>query len=201
VPYAASQIPACVDICKKYKSPLTGQPVQVVAAGGIVDGRGLAASLAFGATAVWVGTRFVCAKEAGASPVHQQAVVDAGFDDSRFFALPLRGLTRLTAARTIIFTGRPLRCLSTPFIEDWEQNKQAKIKELTGKGILPVGMEDPEVRRPTRRQRRLKSKQHRPVLMGKAAALIKDVQPAAAIIDEMMQTAYKILKSNAGAKL
>jgi NAD(P)H-dependent flavin oxidoreductase YrpB (nitropropane dioxygenase family) len=79
----ALQIPACVDICKKYKSPLTGEPVQVVAAGGIVDGRGLAASLAFGATGVWVGTRFVCAEEAGASPVHQEAVMTAGFDDSR----------------------------------------------------------------------------------------------------------------------
>jgi len=38
-------IPACVDICKNAKSPLTGEPVIVVAAGGIADGRGLAASL------------------------------------------------------------------------------------------------------------------------------------------------------------
>ena len=38
-------IPACVDLCKNAKSPLTGQTVQVVAAGGIADGRGLAAAL------------------------------------------------------------------------------------------------------------------------------------------------------------
>lgn len=38
-------IPACADLVKKYKSPLTGQPVQLVAAGGIYDGRGIAASL------------------------------------------------------------------------------------------------------------------------------------------------------------
>ena len=38
-------IPACVDICKNAISPLTGKPVLVVAAGGIADGRGLAASL------------------------------------------------------------------------------------------------------------------------------------------------------------
>ena len=37
----------------------------VVAAGGIYDGRGVAMALALGAQAVWVGTRFVCAKEAG----------------------------------------------------------------------------------------------------------------------------------------
>ncbi len=40
-------IPAVVDLCKDAKSPLTGEPVLVVAAGGIADGRGLAASLAF----------------------------------------------------------------------------------------------------------------------------------------------------------
>ncbi|KAJ3521599.1 hypothetical protein NM688_g8997 [Phlebia brevispora] len=38
-------IPACVDLCTNTKSPLTGQPVLVVAAGGIADGRGLAAAL------------------------------------------------------------------------------------------------------------------------------------------------------------
>ena len=38
-------IPACVDVCKNAKSPLTGEPVIVVAAGGISDGRGLAAAL------------------------------------------------------------------------------------------------------------------------------------------------------------
>lgn len=39
-------IPAVVDLCKDAKSPLTGDPIIVVAAGGIADGRGLAASLA-----------------------------------------------------------------------------------------------------------------------------------------------------------
>lgn len=40
-------IPAVVDLCKDAKSPLTGEPIVVVAAGGISDGRGLAASLAY----------------------------------------------------------------------------------------------------------------------------------------------------------
>jgi hypothetical protein len=38
-------IPAVVNLCKNAKSPLTGEPVIVVAAGGIADGRGLAAAL------------------------------------------------------------------------------------------------------------------------------------------------------------
>jgi NAD(P)H-dependent flavin oxidoreductase YrpB (nitropropane dioxygenase family) len=55
-------IPKVVDLCKSHKSILTNKPVMVVAAGGIYDGRGLAMSLALGASAVWVGTRFICAK-------------------------------------------------------------------------------------------------------------------------------------------
>lgn len=60
-------MPACADLVKDYISPLTGQPVQLVAAGGICDGRGLAASFIYGASAVWVGTRFVTARESSAS--------------------------------------------------------------------------------------------------------------------------------------
>ncbi|UOH85072.1 hypothetical protein LQV05_001889 [Cryptococcus neoformans] len=65
-------IPACVDLCKGKKSPLTGQPVHVIAAGGIYDGRGLAASLMYGAQAVWVGTRFVASTEAAAPKKHKE---------------------------------------------------------------------------------------------------------------------------------
>jgi NAD(P)H-dependent flavin oxidoreductase YrpB (nitropropane dioxygenase family) len=50
-------IPAVVDAASKYKSPLTGEPALVVAAGGIYNGRSLAAALMQGAAGVWVGTR------------------------------------------------------------------------------------------------------------------------------------------------
>ena len=52
-------IPAVVDAASKYKSPLTGEPALVVAAGGIYNGRSLAAALMQGAAGVWVGTRYV----------------------------------------------------------------------------------------------------------------------------------------------
>ncbi|KAG9848496.1 2-nitropropane dioxygenase, partial [Aureobasidium melanogenum] len=58
-------IPAVVDTASKYKSPLTGEPALVVAAGGIYNGRSLAAALMQGAAGVWVGTRFVASVEAG----------------------------------------------------------------------------------------------------------------------------------------
>lgn len=51
-------IPACVDVARQYKSPLTAETAMVVAAGGIKDGRGLASSLMQGAQGVWVA--FLC---------------------------------------------------------------------------------------------------------------------------------------------
>jgi len=86
-------IPAVVDLCKGYKSPMTGQPVQVIAAGGIYNGQTVAAALMLGASAVWVGTRFILTDEAGAPKAHQEAVRTAGFDDN---------------VRTIIFTVRQI---------------------------------------------------------------------------------------------
>jgi nitronate monooxygenase len=56
--------------------------VPVVAAGGIADGRGLAAALAAGAAAVRMGTRFVATPESGAHPDYKDAVVGAGAGDT-----------------------------------------------------------------------------------------------------------------------
>ena len=97
-------IPACVDVCKNVKSPLTGEPVMVIAAGGIADGRGLAAALSYGAAGVWVGTRFVASEEAGAPPKHKELVVTAGYDDT---------------VRTLIYSGRPMSVRKTPYVAAW----------------------------------------------------------------------------------
>lgn len=116
-------IPACADICKQYTSPLTGKPVALVAAGGVNDGRSLASALMLGAGAVWIGTRFVTAKESGASESAKKSIIEAGFD---------------SAIKSVIWSGRPLRALSNPYVANWEQNRQAEIKELTDQGIVPL---------------------------------------------------------------
>ena len=54
----------------------------VVAAGGIADGRGLAAVLALGASAAWVGTRFLLAEEAEVAPSQHQLIIDANESDT-----------------------------------------------------------------------------------------------------------------------
>jgi NAD(P)H-dependent flavin oxidoreductase YrpB (nitropropane dioxygenase family) len=57
-------------------------PVPVIAAGGIGDGRGLAAVLALGAQAGWLGTRFLTATEAHTHPVYRRLVIDAAAQDA-----------------------------------------------------------------------------------------------------------------------
>ncbi|KAJ7251278.1 2-nitropropane dioxygenase [Mycena rebaudengoi] len=114
---ASILIPACVDAVKGHKSPLNGKPVYVIGAGAVYDGRGLAANLMWGAQA-----RFVAAVEAGATPKHKELIVSAGFED---------------AVTTLIYTGRPLRVRRTEYVENWNTNRQAEIKELTSQGKLP----------------------------------------------------------------
>jgi nitronate monooxygenase len=57
-------------------------PVPVVAAGGIADGRGLAAALLLGAQGAWMGTRFVASNEWGGQPWEQAAILAATADDT-----------------------------------------------------------------------------------------------------------------------
>lgn len=115
--------PACADICAKYTSPMTKKPVTLVAAGGINDGRSVAAALMLGASGVWVGTRFIPSVESKAPDVFKKKVIAAGYDD----------WVKLT-----VWSGRPLRALRTPYLTDWELNRQAEIKDLTSRGIVPL---------------------------------------------------------------
>eukprot|EP01128_Nolandella_sp_AFSM9_P008523 TRINITY_DN5231_c0_g1_i1.p2 TRINITY_DN5231_c0_g1~~TRINITY_DN5231_c0_g1_i1.p2 ORF type:complete len:357 (-),score=131.76 TRINITY_DN5231_c0_g1_i1:230-1300(-) len=174
-------IPKVVDLCKGKKSPLTGQPIYVVAAGGIFDGRGLAMALAMGADAVWVGTRFVAATEAGASKYHKEAVVGAGYHDT---------------LRTIIYTGRPMRVLKSDYIMNWENNRQQEIKELTAQGIVPFSKEQETLEEKGIMPSPKEVLGMRPWLMGAAAGAIDKVMPAADIINDMVSTAIAIIRQN-----
>jgi len=78
--------------------------VPVIASGGIMDGRGLVAALALGASAVQMGTAFLACKEAGTNAAYREALLRGGKD-----------ATTLTRA----FSGRMARGLSNEFIEKW----------------------------------------------------------------------------------
>lgn len=163
-------IPAVADVAKHYKPPmLKGQTALVVAAGGINDGRSLAASLMQGAAGVWVGTRFVASTEANSSEEHKKAVVSCGWEDTQ---------------RTLVLSGRPLRMKTNKYIARWHAQPD-KIKELCDKGIVPIehdfeenGAEDIDP----------------PHMMGQVAGAITEVKPAGDIVREMVEEAVQMLR-------
>ncbi|CAI7652828.1 hypothetical protein PCG10_006528 [Penicillium crustosum] len=169
-------IPTVAKLVEGKKSPLTGQPVQVIAAGGLFNGNSVAAALMLGASAVWIGTRFILSDEAGAPVAHQEAVRTSNFEDN---------------IRTIIFTGRPLRVRKNPYIVNWEENRHEEIKQLTSKGIIPVehDMENlpDDVDDDT-------LDNARPFLMGKVAAVVNEKKSAKAIVDELVGDAAVLLQ-------
>jgi nitronate monooxygenase len=92
--------------------------IPVIASGGVMDGRGIAACLALGAAAVQMGTAFLAAEESGAHPAYKTAVLatrtpaDVPSDDADTAAATARA-TVLTRA----FSGKPARGLRNAFIE------------------------------------------------------------------------------------
>lgn len=161
-------VPACVDVAGRYRPKmLGGGEGLVVAAGGIWDGRGLAAALCQGAVGVWVGTRFVATEEAGCSAMHKRAVVESRWGET---------------VRTLAVTGRPLRVKRNEWVEKWEKEPET-VRDLTGNGVIPLekDMEDGE-------------DVDFPFLMGQVAAVIQDIKPAKVIVEEMVAEAVRVLE-------
>jgi Nitronate monooxygenase len=127
---------------------------------GIYNGRGLAAALMWGATAVWVGTRFVNAEEAGAPVAHQKAVINADFEGQ--CSVPSIGHSRLarhsqrvglllrhransylhgptspgrqdSVHRRLASLASRARCSSPDYLVNRENNRQKEIQELMNK--------------------------------------------------------------------
>uniref|UniRef100_A0A6A7FW60 2-nitropropane dioxygenase n=2 Tax=Hirondellea gigas TaxID=1518452 RepID=A0A6A7FW60_9CRUS len=170
-------VPECVDICRGKTSELTGGPVLVVAAGGIFDGRGLAAALAYGAHAVWVGTRFVATKEAAASRIHKKNLLASTSSDT---------------IRTLIYSGRPLRCIKNDYIMDWEENRSSEIKALTAKGVLPYQQDMADKQKSGESFSIARSMPH---LCGQCAGPIHEVTTAAEVVEELVQGAISAIKT------
>ncbi|KAI0009557.1 2-nitropropane dioxygenase-like protein [Xylariaceae sp. FL0662B] len=162
-------IPAVADVASRYRPALLGgsSPALVVAAGGIADGRGLAAALMQGAAGVWVGTRFVASAEANCSDEHKESVLGCGFDDTQ---------------RTLVLSGRPLRMRTNAYIARWHERPE-RIRELCDAGVVPLERDLDEGR-----------DIDFPHLMGQVAGAIHTVQPAAEIVREMVDGAVARLK-------
>jgi NAD(P)H-dependent flavin oxidoreductase YrpB (nitropropane dioxygenase family) len=108
-------IPAVVDAVS---------PALVVAAGGIADGRGLAAALALGAGGAWIGTRFLASHEAAVHPRYRERLLQANENDTVF-------LENLFDVR---WPNAPHRTLKNQTVEAWEAAGRPPIGKRPGEG-------------------------------------------------------------------
>eukprot|EP01084_Bolivina_argentea_P291024 500089_1 len=129
-------------------------------------------SLTYGAQAVWVGTRFVCSTESGASDAHKQAIIDSSNHDT---------------IRSEIYTGRPLRIVKNDYALNWENNRKEEMKKLLKNGILPRKYDlDNNNNVP-------EWKRH---LVGQVCGNIDHIKSAKQIIDDMVNECVQTLRHN-----
>jgi len=136
--------------------------VPVIAAGGIADGRGMAAALALGAEGVQMGTRFALSEESDAHPAFKQAGIRAS-----------NGATRLIARRYA-----PVRVILNAFakriLEAEEKGATAEeIAALIGKGRARLGIREGDL-------------EEGELEIGQITGLIREVKPAGDIVREVV---------------
>ena len=167
-------VPAVIDVA-------AGIPV--VAAGGIADGRGLAAVLMLGAEGAWIGTRFVASHEASSLEWAKQGVIRASGDDTI--------LTRVfdLASNAAFPPGIGDRVLRNAFTDTW-QGREAEViarrEELQAQVSAATEARDPSIA---------------PARAGNVAGLIHAVEPAGEILRRIVAEAEQILRERPGQVL
>lgn len=153
----------------------------LVAAGGIADGRGLAAALMLGADGVLIGTRLVASSEAAAPHGFHAAIVAADGDSTI-------KTTVIDIVRNYDWPGEfPARALKNRFVTNWH-GRESVLAEP------PTNVVENEL---YWNAFRLGDTDNTGVLMGEAAGLIHDVWPAGRILKDMVAQAHRLLGEGA----
>ncbi len=144
--------------------------VPVIAAGGIADGRGMAAAMMLGAAGVQMGTRFLVAEECTIHPAYKRKVLAA------------RDIDTMTTGKRL---GHPVRALKNPFTQEFlqkEYDSAVSNEELErfGAGAL-------------RRAAREGDEKTGCFMAGQIAALVKEEQTAAEIIQQLLAETQQVL--------
>lgn len=141
----------------------------VIAAGGIADGRGVAAAFMLGACGVQLGTRFLSAYECNIHPTYKDRILKA---------------TDLCTTVTGKRLGHPVRSLRTQFARDYTKAEYGgmpdKELEALATGVLRLAVQEGDMEKGC-------------FLSGQCAAMVKKEQPAAEIVKEIMDEAEPIL--------
>lgn len=153
-------LPQALDACGR--TPL-------LAAGGIGDGRALAACLAMGCAGVWVGTRFLATKESGLVDEQGQFIVNANDEDTR---------------RSHLYTGKTSRTIYSSVHDLWEKS---------GLEMLPFGQQGLLASAVIGSFHKAKKYEFVGPFSGQISGLIDEIKPAAKVVEEMVNEAVDIL--------
>ena len=152
-------------------------PIPVVAAGGIFDGRGIAAAFMLGAVGVNLGTRFLASQEAPIGDAWKQAIAAAQSED----AVKVDVLNDIQPLPGTAGYGTVLRSLHTPFMDEWGTKREEARRERERLWA--------EIQERTRAGRR-----HETLLTaGQTAGGIKDILPVAEIVRQLIAEAEAAL--------
>lgn len=143
--------------------------IPVIAAGGIADGRGVAAAFALGAEGVQLGTRFICCSECTVHPNYKQAVIDA------------RDRSTAVTGQSL---GHPVRCLRNKLTAEFErleaEGAPAEEIEKLGMGKLRAAVVDGDT-------------EWGSLMSGQSAAMVNDILPAREIVRGLFDEARRVL--------
>jgi len=148
--------------------------IPIIAAGGIADGRGVAAALALGAQGAQLGTRFICAQEANVHPAYQEKVIK-----TRDRATVVCGVS----------TGHPVRAIQNSFTREYlKTEKDGADKEVLmrlGSGRYPLAAVEGDI-------------ENGSILAGQISGLVKKMQSSSEIVEEIMAESLVILQKLGG---
>lgn len=148
--------------------------IPVVAAGSIVDGRGVAAALALGAQGAWIGTRFIATAEAHAGALYKDVIVDASDED------------------TIVsrcYSGKPMRVYKNAYVMDWERRPQ-DIQPFPAQAMLS---HQAGVMGGIGGQIEGLDRDRSAFAMGQGAGAIDSVLPAGEVVRQMVEEAEEVI--------
>lgn len=145
--------------------------VPVIAAGGICDGRGAAAAFMLGAEAIQVGTRFLAAEECTIHQAYKERIIKA---------------TDISTIVTGKSLGHPVRSLKTPFSKSFarmESDPSVSQEEILafGSGALRKAVQDGD--------------SNGSYMAGECAGMVKKIEPAKAIVEDLIIGAENVMKS------
>ena len=147
--------------------------IPVIAAGGIGDGRGVAAALMLGADAVQVGTRFLAAEECNVHPEYKEKILKA------------TDISTIVTGKTL---GHPVRSLKTPFSKSFarmESDPSVSQEDILafGSGALRKAVQDGD--------------RNGSYMAGECAGMVRKIEPAKAIVEDLVHGALRTMKNTA----